>query len=576
MTKWEQSKFYQRFNQNVGKWLNDRWLKSWEDIVNYFTSSKGKVDDALWAIKWEFTSKELTNVLDDVVDFAIDTNSPQANRMIALAEKNAKWWLTMSEINEVKRYFEAHNKFNYLTKWTAVQAEKATNMDTALREWQFKVAEENWFSNLAELNKETAAAKEILNGVKKWEAWVAWNNPISLTDVIVAFWWGGLSPESMAMYLLKKEWEAPAVRSKIVDMLNWIWGHETMTEKVADLDKIMAINKIKDQKALEKYVDDLYKEWWVWDTTPRLTEWIATDAKSGNWWWIEAWEKWFVTQNPTSPTYQEMWLWNIKEVNSLDNGGKGMYNTSNNLSTNQISNARATNYNWANWGSQEAIQWAGTQGYAGGSRWEMSNIGVNNWGSYTSQWPIRQVSDWQEMMNLTNKIKWARSSKSLFVDTHSPEEYASMKNFANWDVWVASISPNQRLVNVASSQKWAAQEPIFNAIEWWALWLDCYWDSLVKYYEKYWFEPVARVKRVDKYAPEWWNYEKDWRPYIYFMKHNWDDISTVRKMFAEDGYAHSTKASLKRLPLRDYGWADELLANRIQRDKKLAWKIWKE
>lgn len=308
MTKWEQSKFYQRFNQSVGKWLNDRWLKSWEDIVNYFTSSKNKVDEALASIKWEFTSKELTDVLDDVVDFATSTNSPQANRMIALAEKNAKWGLTMSEINEVKRFFEAHNKFNYLSKWTAKQAEKATNMDTALRERQFKIAEENWFSNLAELNKETAAAKEILNGVKKWEAWVAWNNPISLTDVIVAFWWGGLSPESMAMYLLKKEWETPAVRSKIVDMLNWIWGHETMTEKVADLEKIMEINKIKDQKALEKYVDDLYKEWWVWDTTPRLTEWIATDAKSGNWWWIEAWEKWFVTTNPTAPNYEELWI----------------------------------------------------------------------------------------------------------------------------------------------------------------------------------------------------------------------------------------------------------------------------
>lgn len=319
MTKWEQSKFYQRFNQNVGKWLNDRWLKSWEDIVNYFTNSKNKVDEALWTIKWEFTSKELTDVLDDVVDFAVDTKSPQASRMIALAGKNAKWWLTMSEINEVKRFFESHNKFNYLSKWTAKQAEKATNMDTALREWQFKIAEENWFANLAELNKETAAAKEILNGVKKWEAWVAWNNPISLTDVIVAFWWGGLSAESMAMYILKKEWEAPAVRSKIVDMLNWIWGHETMTEKVADLEKIMEINKIKDQKALEKYVDDLYKEWWVWDTTPKLPESVE--------WWVAAWEKWFVSQNPTSPTYEELWLAEWDSVKLADSANKNWEKT---------------------------------------------------------------------------------------------------------------------------------------------------------------------------------------------------------------------------------------------------------
>ena len=324
MTKWEQSKFYQRFDQNVGKWLNDRWLKSWEDIINYFTNSKNKVDEAMATIKWEFTDNSLTDGLDDVVDFAVSTKSPQANRMIELAEKNMRWWLTMSEINEVKRYFEAHNKFNYLTKWTAEQAERATNMDSALREWQRKIAEENWFANLAELNKETAAAKEVLDGVKKRESWVVWNNPVSLTDVIVAFWWGGLSPESMAMYLLKKEWEAPAVRSKIVDMLNWIWWHETMTEKVADLDKIMEINKIKDQKALEKYVDDLYKEWWVWDTTPRLPESVE--------WWVAAWDRGFVTQNPSSPTYEQLWLQEtrgINEINTAWQQGTKMYDIAN-------------------------------------------------------------------------------------------------------------------------------------------------------------------------------------------------------------------------------------------------------
>ena len=329
MTKGEQSKFYQRYNQSVWQWLNDRWLRNWEDIVNYFTNSKNKVDEAMASIKWEFTDDSLTEVLDDVVDFAIGTKSPQADRMIALAEKNSKWWLTMSEINEVKRYFEAHNKFNYLSKWTAEQAERATNMDTALRDWQRKVAEENWFTNLAELNRETAAAKEILNWSTKREAGIKGNNPISITDWIAVMWWG-LSPESVATLALKKGWDSPAVKSKIVDMLNRIWWHETMTEKLADLEKIMAINKIKDQKALEKYVDDLYKELWVWDTTPRLPETTQ--------WWVAAWEKWFVTQNHTSPTYQEMWLWNIKEVNSLDKGGEGMYNTSNNLSTNQFVN----------------------------------------------------------------------------------------------------------------------------------------------------------------------------------------------------------------------------------------------
>lgn len=270
MTKGEQSKFFKRFNQNVWKWLNDRGLKNWDDVIEYFNVSRNKVDNALSAIDGRFTSQALDDVLDDAVNFAIDTKNPQRERLIELLNKNADWGLTMSEINEVKRFFEAHNKFNYLTKGTAKEASLATNMDSALREWQYEIAAENWFTNLAELNNETAAAKEILNGIKKWEAWVKGNNAISLSDVIVAMWWG-VSPESLATYIMKKEWESPAVRSKIVDMLNYIGNHETMAEKVADLEAIMNANS-------EKAINKLYKEWGVDDLTPKLPSKWGTDA----------------------------------------------------------------------------------------------------------------------------------------------------------------------------------------------------------------------------------------------------------------------------------------------------------
>lgn len=317
MTKGEQAKFMQRFGQNMGKRMNDRGLKTADDLIEYFTRSKNKVDNALSAINWRFTSKELDNVLDDSLDFAMATKNPQADRLRELWNKNADWGLTMSEINEVKRFFESHNKFNYLTKWTAEQSELATNMDSALREWQYKVAEKNWFSNLAELNKETAAAKEILNGVKKWEAWVVGNNPISLSDLVVAAW-GGISPESLASMFVKKWLETPAAKSKIVDMLNWIGGHETMTEKVADLQRIAEVNS-------EKELDRLYKEWWVGDATPRLPENVE-------WGGVAAWERGFVTQNPSAPTYEEMWLqdaYGIVEDNSAWKMGTKMYDVAN-------------------------------------------------------------------------------------------------------------------------------------------------------------------------------------------------------------------------------------------------------
>lgn len=559
MTKGEQSKFYQRYNQSVWQWLNDRWLRNWEDIVNYFTNSKNKVDEAMASIKWEFTDDSLTEVLDDVVDFAIGTKSPQADRMIALAEKNSKWWLTMSEINEVKRYFEAHNKFNYLSKWTAEQAERATNMDTALRDWQRKVAEENWFTNLGELNRETAAAKEILNWSTKREAWVKGNNPISITDWIAVMWWG-LSPESVATLALKKWWDSPTVKSKIVDMLNRIWWHETMTEKLADLEKIMAINKIKDQKALEKYVDDLYKELWVWDTTPRLPETTQ--------WWVAAWEKWFVTQNPTAPTYQEMWLWNIKEINSLDKGGEGVYNTSNNLSTNQFVNDTR-----ANWISKEQVLWAGNQGYAGTSSKEMSNLWTNPWGIWASQWTIRQVQSSQEMRDLTEKIK-STNPRAAFVDTHPIEEYDTYMNFANEDRAVWALTPDQDIVNFASVWGWAWKPVMFEMISKGGIKMDNYWEWLVREYEKYWFEPVAKTKWDDQFAPDNWNYAEHWRPDIYFMKHNWDPIEVVKEKFWT--YPHKTLKELDELPVKDYMDAYSYRDDIIAADPRLKDKIWKK
>lgn len=311
MTKAKQAEFVQKYWFSVGKWLNDRWLRTGEDIVDYFTRSKNKVDEALWAIKWRFTWQPLDDVLDDVVEFAQKTKNPQTNRLIELAKKNKEWWLTMSEINEVKRFFEANNKF-YYKYWETASVEsraRATNLDTELRNWQRQLAEENWFTNLAELNKETAAAKHILDANKKWADGIVWNNPVSLTDFIVAFNWGNVSVQSLGALFTKKVLEQPWVRSKLVDMLNRVGRHQNVTEKMADMERIFKINEIKDQKALEKYVDDLYKEWGVGNTTPKLPENITQ-------WWVAAWDRGIVTTNPTAPTYEEMWLGEL-EANRL-------------------------------------------------------------------------------------------------------------------------------------------------------------------------------------------------------------------------------------------------------------------
>ena len=93
----------------------------------------------------------------------------------------------MAEINEVKRYYERTNIFDYLKDSTkGKQRRRATNRDTALREWQYKIAEEAGLDNLKELNQETRLTKYLLDNATDRKAGVKGNNDISLTDWIVA------------------------------------------------------------------------------------------------------------------------------------------------------------------------------------------------------------------------------------------------------------------------------------------------------------------------------------------------------------------------------------------------------
>ena len=309
MTKKQQENFKKMSWEDQWKWMNDRNIRTQEDLVDYFIESKNKVDDAMWKIEWQFTSKELTAVLDDSVDFAKKTENKDLGRLQELQTKNANGWLTMQEINEVKRFYEKNNKFNYLKEWTAEKSALATNRDTALREWQQKIATENGLDNLKELNKETQAAKFLADNATNWQSWIKGNNPISLTDWIV-FAWDGINSNSLAWLVSKKIFTAPRFQDKLVDVLNYIWWHETKWEinpnyKAIDMKnyekRILAeeLAKVKSEKEFQAWLDKAQEMAW-----PALPEKIDQ-------WWVVAWDRPFITQN--WPTADELWLWKIVE-----------------------------------------------------------------------------------------------------------------------------------------------------------------------------------------------------------------------------------------------------------------------
>lgn len=265
LSTWEKNDFFKRFGESANKWMNDRWIKSWEDLIRYFETSKGLVDTQLEKIEWRYTSQILTDILEWVkkngkdgvwlkwiAQHAVDTHSPEAARMIELLNKNRNWWLTMSEINEAKRYFEKHFKMTYNPKFGNVQwnAEKhtlATNLDSELRNWQYWIAEKMWFWDLAKLNKETQAAYFLKERVKIPDA--MWNS-ITLSDWMYIA--QAVRDWKLWAFIGKKTLEAPRFQKLSVDVLNKLWWHKNVDNMVMDA---LELSKVKNEKWLKKWLE---------------------------------------------------------------------------------------------------------------------------------------------------------------------------------------------------------------------------------------------------------------------------------------------------------------------------------
>lgn len=260
-------KFRDKFGEDAGKVLNDRWIKTRQEADNWFVRSYNRVNEALNTIKWTFKSQEVTDVLDEVVSHAEEVlDKKNLGRLKELQAKNASEWLTMPEINEVKRYFEWHTKFTYLKDWWKA-AEKATNLDTALRERQRKTAAENGLENLAQLNRETQMAKDIVNASKDASKNILW--AVDVTDELLAIHYGWLD-RALATYVTKSVLKSDWFKIKAVDILNRLAGHTTATEVLADLKAIEKVNTKKEFDALMKKREldpalPAPKAWWVND-----------------------------------------------------------------------------------------------------------------------------------------------------------------------------------------------------------------------------------------------------------------------------------------------------------------------
>lgn len=268
LSEGRQDSFLKDFWITFEEWMNERWLITYKDVQDYFNASKWAKLDALKQIKWRYKAKEVDDVLDWCVDYAQKTWDPRLEELIELQTKNSEWGLEMWESEKVKQYFWDKWVFNF--KWEKKSSEEIdtlTNMYENLMNWQRKVAEENWFWNLADINNEIQAGwylnRYVRDMTKIWKKWM------SLLDfaIAVSTWdW-----KAAATFLISKRiltW--PKVNEKYAKLLQWMFKNWKADKLAVDYEKIQSI---QDEKELMKWIEENY---WVAENALPSIEWVKS------------------------------------------------------------------------------------------------------------------------------------------------------------------------------------------------------------------------------------------------------------------------------------------------------------
>jgi len=189
-----------------------------ENEAMKFANSLKEVDSALEKLPGTYKSPPLDTVLNDLLkrEAEIDVPTPETTKIISLLEKNESQGLIMKEINEVKRMYERTVKLGYAKERNTIGIERSTRLDSALRNWQFKTAEQLGLKNLSELNKQTQLSRFIVNKLGKQLTGKVGNEAISLTDWIVL---AHGNPTAIAAFFAKRLFLNKGVQAGIAKKL---------------------------------------------------------------------------------------------------------------------------------------------------------------------------------------------------------------------------------------------------------------------------------------------------------------------------------------------------------------------
>jgi len=152
--------------------------------------SKAAVDKIFENVQGTFKYEPVGTALEELYGTLQRASTPGAQdpllqTVTTLYNKFKTDGLSMSEINEAKRLYEKVVKTNYVKTNVPEKVRQATNVDSAIREWQIETASKAGYKNVRELNKDTQSTYLLADEIWKKYSGQSGNNAVSLTDWIL-------------------------------------------------------------------------------------------------------------------------------------------------------------------------------------------------------------------------------------------------------------------------------------------------------------------------------------------------------------------------------------------------------
>jgi len=216
--------FYKLSNgQTMGNFLLERDIigtpeQTVEQLLGRFKAVKNNFDDAILQIEGSYKFPAIKEALDEMEARFIKTKGPELSRIKELQKKFDGEGLNMAENLELKRLYEKKVKTGYLKDNNSVLVERATNIDSQIREDFVRTAKESGFDNVQDLSREIQLTKAAMDSIESKAIRQLVNNQFSLTDNLLLVG-GAINPSSLAVLGIKKIAGTPSVQAKIIKAL---------------------------------------------------------------------------------------------------------------------------------------------------------------------------------------------------------------------------------------------------------------------------------------------------------------------------------------------------------------------